>query len=258
MRIDAAVMNVLDAAEASGNELRLTGQLDRKLYLKTNEVIEAAGGKWNRKSKAHVFQHPVLDIIDHIILTGEISTPQELGYFPTPRPIVEKITTYAGLQAEEGVDGPGLSVLEPSAGEGAIADLIPFEFGNTLVEIHPKRAEILKGKFPAFHVECADFLTWKPGEHTPKMFDRIVMNPPFAKQDDIRHVNRALEFLAPRGILVSVMASGVIFRENSLAREFRALVQRRGGEFEELPEAAFKESGTMVRTIVVTIPGASA
>jgi 16S rRNA G1207 methylase RsmC len=35
------------------------------------------------------------------------------------------------------------------------------------------------------------------------------MNPPFARQADIHHVNHALKFLKPDGLLVSVMSAGV-------------------------------------------------
>ncbi|HEY2455173.1 MAG TPA: hypothetical protein VGI71_21645 [Scandinavium sp.] len=33
------------------------------------------------------------------------------------------------------------------------------------------------------------------------------------------------------------------------------LIEDRGGHIEELPEGAFKSSGTMVNTVVVVIPG---
>jgi hypothetical protein len=35
-------------------------------------------------------------------------------------------------------------------------------------------------------------------------------------------------------------------------------VRARGGDIEALPDAAFKDSGTMVRTVIVTIPGSAA
>ncbi|KMV67307.1 hypothetical protein WB66_12390 [bacteria symbiont BFo1 of Frankliniella occidentalis] len=43
MRVDNEVLNVLSACVCEGNNLTLTGQLDRKLYARTNKVIEAAG-----------------------------------------------------------------------------------------------------------------------------------------------------------------------------------------------------------------------
>jgi type I restriction-modification system DNA methylase subunit len=88
---------------------------------------------------------------------------------------------------------------------------------------------------------------------TPE-YDRVVMNPPFAKQADIKHVMHALKFLKPDGKLVSVMSASVDFRDNKLTKEFRDLIAERGGRIEALPDGAFKESGTMVRTVIVEIP----
>ena len=45
MKIADDVLAVLSAAETNGNKLLLVGQLDRKMYVKANEVLEAAGGK---------------------------------------------------------------------------------------------------------------------------------------------------------------------------------------------------------------------
>ena len=42
MRVDNAVLAVLSVAATEGNQLFLTGQLDRKLYEKTNKVLDAA------------------------------------------------------------------------------------------------------------------------------------------------------------------------------------------------------------------------
>ncbi|EMB4316715.1 hypothetical protein U9D58_000208 [Citrobacter freundii] len=51
------------------------------------------------------------------------------------------------------------------------------------------------------------------------------------------------------------MASSVTFRSNKLTTDFRQLIVDRGGHIEELPEGAFKSSGTMVNTVIVVIPG---
>lgn len=104
---------------------------------------------------------------------------------------------------------------------------------------------------PGAIVTKADFLLASPNP----VYDRVMMNPPFAKQADIRHVLHALKFLRPDGLLVSVMSAGVTFRDNRLTQDFRDLVRSRGGDIEALPDGAFKASGTMVNTVIVTIPG---
>lgn len=255
MKVENDVLAVLSAAETAGNSLKLIGQLDRKLYERTNKVLDAAGGKWDKKAKAHLFPGDAADAMEQIILTGDVdyakspkSVAQLYGFFPTPRPIVDRLLELADI-------APGMRVLEPSAGQGAIAWPCA-EAGATVdcYEIQQGNAALLAMGAPVDlgHTKTADFLSIEP---VPE-YDRVVMNPPFAKQDDIRHVMHALKFLKPGGRLVAVMSAGVTFRDNRLTKEFRDVVWGSGGSFEDVAEGAFKESGTMVRTVVALIPAA--
>jgi len=245
MRVDDAVLQVLSVAELDGMALRLTGQLDRAMYTKVNKVIEAAGGKWDRKAKAHLFDRPASDRVDEIILTGEVEVPKdEFNYFPSPPDVVARLMDLADIRH-------GMTVLEPSAGRGAIADACVVLDGVVdCCELMRENYLALCENTKLRHVKPIDFLTLEP----EPVYDRVVMNPPFAKQQDIKHVMHALKFLKPDGLLVSVMASSVTFRDNKLTQDFRDLIRERGGDIEALPEAAFKQSGTMVRTVIVTIP----
>jgi predicted RNA methylase len=139
-------------------------------------------------------------------------------------------------------------VLEPSAGIGRIATAAR-QTGAfvTCWEIDQKRAEKL-GDI-AHSLNVADFLISHPIRH----FDRVVMNPPFAKQDDIRHVLHAFKFLKAGGKLVAIMSSGVMFRDNMLTSDFREFVYSHNGSIERLPEDSFQASGTSVNTCIVTI-----
>lgn len=244
MRVDNDVLAVLSQAELSGHELRLRGQLDRKMYVNVNKVLEAAGGKWNRQAKAHRFDRPAADRVEEIILTGEVEVPKdEFNYFPTPPDVVSQLMERAAVHS-------GMRVLEPSAGKGAIAFTCA-DAGAVVdcYELMETNFNDLAGDSRLGSVKHLDFLTTAP----EAVYDRVVMNPPFAKQADIRHVTHAFEFLKPGGRLVSVMACGVTFRENRLTQDFRALVNAHGGDIEELPEGAFKSSGTMVRSVIVTM-----
>lgn len=97
-----------------------------------------------------------------------------------------------------------------------------------------------------------DFLTVVPPDE-PLGFDVVLANPPFSKQQDIDHVRHAYRFLRFGGRLVAIMAAGVLFRQNRKTVEFRQWVLSLGGDIEELPEGTFKEEGTMVRAVLVTI-----
>ena len=245
MRVDEDVLAVLSRAETDGKSLVLTGQLDRRMYERTNKVLEAAGGKWNRNAKAHIFEDEAATRVDQIILSGEVEVPKdEFNFFATPPAVVARLMELADVEI-------GMRVLEPSAGRGAIA--FACSDAGALVdccELMMANFAMLSGNPRLGEVHHADFL-----EHAPSaIYDRVVMNPPFAKQADVKHVLHALRFLKPGGLLVSVMGAGVAFRDNMLTQHFRDLIRARGGDIEALPEGAFKESGTMVRTVIATIP----
>lgn len=245
MRVSNEVLAVLSAAELNGNSLVLKGQLDRAMYVNVNKVLEAAGWKWNRKAKAHTCEGDAVDVLEQVLLTGEVTVAKdEFEFFPTPRAIVDELIELADLS-------PGMRVLEPSAGRGAIAGPLA-ETGVVIdaIEMMPANCEALAASgIRLMSVRCADFLTVEPTE----FYDRVVMNPPFSRQKDIKHVMHAFKFLSDGGRLVSVMSAGVTFRNDRLMNEFCAFVEAHDGEIAPLPEGAFKESGTMVRTVVVTL-----
>lgn len=245
MQISQDTLIALEAAEIDGLNVRLKGQLDRKLYERVNKVLEAAGGKWNRKAKAHVFSEDPASVIERAILTGAITVPQDFGFFETSVDLAERVVSLAGIEKSH-------SVLEPSAGTGRIARVAAKITPDVdCVELLPANArKLLAGQF-ARKLTIGDFLSIPASRE----YDRIVMNPPFEKQSDIRHVLHALDFLRPGGRLVSIMAAGVRFRDNRLTRDFRDRVVSCGGWFEDLPEGSFKESGTMVNTTLVVMPG---
>jgi predicted RNA methylase len=252
VKVDDQVLAVLANAETEGNRLVLVGQLDRKLYERTNKVLEAGGGKWDRKAKAHVFQVDAADAVEQIIQTGEVTLirtiQQDYGFFPTPPAVVARLMEIADVEE-------GMTALEPSAGQGHIAFALAMRGAVVdCVELLPANVARLEADIAANAILQADFLGIAP----EPAYDRVVMNPPFARQADIYHVLHALKFLKADGLLVSVMSAGVTFRDNRLTQDFRDLVRARRGEIAALPEGAFKDSGTGVRTVIVTIPGEAA
>lgn len=243
MQISDDVLAVLSTAHTTGNTLRLAGQLKRSLYERTNKVLEAAGGKWSRKAQAHLFEGDAGDLVEQILLSGEITVPQDFGWFPTPQAVVQQLVERADVR-------PGHRVLEPSAGRGNIALAFP-DTQIDCYELLPAHVEALNAANPGnWTVTQADFLSVEP----VPVYDRVVMNPPFAKRADIHHVRHALGFLAPGGRLVAVMSAGVDFRTDTLTTALRELIDARRGSIERLPDGAFKPSGTMVSTVIVVIP----
>lgn len=117
MKIDQETLAVLDRCTTAPCVVVLPeGQLPRELYAKVDKVLRAAGGKWDRRTKSHVFQEDATSVIEQALLTGEVGNPkQELGIFYTPRDLAVKAARLLDLRWS------GITVLEPSAGMGALA-----------------------------------------------------------------------------------------------------------------------------------------
>jgi hypothetical protein len=91
MRIATDVRDVLERATVDGRRLRLPEQLPDHLYQRVHKVLTAAGGRWTRSVQAHVFTSDPSALINGIVRTGVLMTPQDDGYFPTPPPVVERL-----------------------------------------------------------------------------------------------------------------------------------------------------------------------
>jgi len=253
MKVDKEVMALLSASRTEDNKLFITGgQLDKNLYARLDKTLKAAGGKWNTKAKAHLFASDAADAIENILMTGEVTVPQDFGFFPTPAALATRAAELAEI-------GDGMMVLEPSAGKGALAIAAHAAANDVQVDMHellPANYEALVGlNLPLSGVaQPGDFLLAEP----KPIYDRVLMNPPFdKKRSDIHHVFHALKFLKSGGRLVAIMPSGVTFRDDALTRDFRSIVEQRGGHIEALPDASFKQAGTMVGTVLVMIPAAA-
>jgi hypothetical protein len=164
------------------------------------------------------------------------------GYFPTPRPVVERMIALARLQAGE-------TVLEPEAGSGNIAEPVRDHGAEVdTVEWNYSLRELLTIK--GFPVIGDDFLEMTPNG---KRYDVVLMNPPFEKKADIDHIRHAVNFLKEGGRLVSVMGAGAFHNSDTKSREFRDWLSAVGGYDEELPAGSFAESGTGVSARLVVI-----
>jgi predicted RNA methylase len=164
--------------------------------------------------------------------------------FPTPPELASRMVELADVQ-------PGQRVLEPESGTGnlvmAVFDVAPVDV--VAVEINPSLAAGLRQWIPAgndsrLDVRCADFL--ECDEATLGTFDRIVMNPPFAKAADIRHIEHAMKLLRRGGLLVATCANGPRQRD---------ALKPRAAYWEDLPPNTFKEAGTSVNTALLMLKG---
>lgn len=145
MRIENDVLTVLARAQTDGNALRLVGQLDRKLYERVNKVLEAAGGKWNRKAKAHLYEGGAAEAMEQIILTGEARAVTGTGGMP--RRTVDEVRP-AGVvsQPHEGGRWPA-NVLHD--GSDAVAGIFPAEAG-AFAPVHRRSSDKTRNSYGTF------------------------------------------------------------------------------------------------------------
>jgi hypothetical protein len=170
------------------------------------------------------------------------------GFFPSPRPVVEKLLDVADIEAHH-------KVLEPSAGIGSIADVIIERFPHidlTLCELNYRLCEILLLK--RFNVLREDFLRIPP----QPIYNRVVMNPPFTIRKNagayIDHILHAFQFLQTGGTLTAVAPPSFLYRREEKFRTFLSFVESKGS-YEPLPDGSFKNSfhSTEVKTLLVKV-----
>jgi hypothetical protein len=228
-------------------------------------IMVALGGTWKTGGKKAPggFRFPDdLDAAELVRLakeTGEITDPKAAELFETPLALgsvaVERLEVQAGMR-----------VLEPSAGRGALVRALVTAQHRLHIEAMEAVDENIAGKLGAlihgggglrltgvFNVVHGDFMLAEPGRTWREPFDRVLMNPPFSKRQDIRHVRHAYNFLAPGGVLVAIMSAGVKYRGDKPGREFREFVTANQGEIWDNPPNSFAESGTGVSTVMVRV-----
>lgn len=204
---------------------------------------------------------------------------RRFGFFPTPEAAARAVIEKAGLYRLN--DDKPFTILEPSAGTGNLARLCatagepareswerpaaggpservrhpsrPFEHKIDCVELQPELAKGLRAEGIYRRVTCGDFLKMAPDPK--RLYDRVIMNPPFDLGRDQDHVVHALKFLQPGGMLVAIMSAGTEFRSDKKTAAFRQLMIARNARFDDLPAGSFSEVGTNVNTILVTIGG---
>jgi len=203
-------------------------------------VFLALGAKWRTgKPGGFVFrdEDDGAEKVRLALESGEIFDPKAAGFFPTPA----RVASDLALSIH-----PGMRVLEPSAGRGAIAEAAKLHGGEvTCFELMPDNAAELRRL--GFEVVEGDFLAAEPRPE----FDAVVMNPPFA--DQLAHIRRAFEWVKPGGVLHSVASAGIQYRQDAAHVEFRAWAESLSGVITPLPDGSFLSSGTGVRTCTVLI-----
>lgn len=226
----------------SGNNLLFPPiELDRPVYNEVKKLLEGVNGRWDKKIKGFVFKSAVEPYLERLLDGEKINLTKEFQFFETPTDVCDRLVNLAGI----GADFNG-TILEPSAGRGAIISAVHKIIPNTIVdvcELMPENREYLKTLSNISFVGD-DFL-----KADLKKYDCIVANPPFAKNQDIKHVERMYSLLKPNGVLVAIVSTHWKTSTNKVETAFRKWVKEYAVELIELERNVFEK--TSVPTIIL-------
>ena len=167
----------------------------------------------------------------------------DLQFYRTPDAIADDMAKELDY-----VSRPGMRILDPSCGDGALLDAVARRFRDAKtvgIEVHRERA--LKAA-ERHAVTVRNFLSVEPAA----IYDGVVMNPPFYGTHWSKHLRHAWKFVRPGGQLVTILpASAVIDHMDKVVKALEYKGKRI--PYTTLPLGAFKESGTNICTVMVTM-----
>lgn len=163
-------------------------------------VLERIGGTKNGYSH-WLFDYDVSAVLSTMYRTGGLPEQRTYQFYPTPESIADVVIEMADV-------GPEHTVLEPSAGQGGLADKLPFREKVTCIEISQLHCDILRAKGYQ-KVRCLDFLVANRDWVSRETYDRIVLNPPFSDGRAVAHLKHAASMLNNDGILVAVLPASL-------------------------------------------------
>lgn len=188
------------------------------------------------------FDNAVLDYYSNQKLNSR--NREGVDYFPTPEPLGYKMMEWANM-------GEGDTVLEPSAGHGAIARYAPK--GNQMVAIEPSQSLFTKLQLKAGGLGRKFQNTIFENYDISNKHDVVVMNPPFgtAGATAIAHLGKAFKHLEEGGRVVALIPRGSTDKkfEKWIKGEKTAVMRAEV----ELPDIVFKQAGTNIVCRVVVV-----
>ena len=179
------------------NTVYIKARMDKFIEAQVDQVLEQIGGVRAKLGVAYhywQFDYDPLPVIGVICASGCVPDNKSHQYYPTPSELAEIAVAHADLR-------DGMTSLEPSAGQGGIADYM--HVGKTVcVEVSDLHCKILNEK--GHRWIAGDFLKLAQ----EPIYDRVVMNPPFSDGRWQAHVEHAAGFVTDGGRLVAILPSG--------------------------------------------------
>lgn len=203
----------------------------RRAGITNNEELRAALGEYLQYREGARAEDPIKKA-ERAIIGQKVG----IDFFPTPAATASRMAELARI-------GKGDRVLEPSAGNGNLADAARAKGAEVdVLEISSQLRDILKAK--GYNVVDHDFESFSPSDK----YDAVIMNPPFSSRKDAEHIQRAYTMLKPGGRLVAIAGEGVFIGSDAKAVQFRDWLDAKGADVESLEQNTFKDKNLLATT----------
>jgi len=225
----------------NGKRLELPRDDHFSNYAQVKKALLTAGGKY--KKNGFEFTEEAAEIKARLVGGELVNDKKKFQFFATPPELADRLVELAYLDS-------GHDVLEPSAGQGAISNIIQGKVNSLVtVELMPQNVQALIRQ--GYNPLEADFLTLAPEDIG--YFDRIVANPPFTKNQDIDHIKHMFTFLKPEGWIITLASKSWITGSQKKQVSFREWLDDMGATVTDIPAGAFKTSGTNISSVIIEI-----
>lgn len=162
-----------------------------------NVLISLGGVKMSKNAYSWFeFDYDPATALQDVLISGALPDIKSHQFYPTPAILAKILLDDVTIQ-------PGERCLEPSAGMGGLADLMPKD-QTTCVEVSALRCRVLEAK--GHTVIESDFLQW--AQVTDQRFDVVVMNPPYSEGRAAAHLNAAASLVKDGGRLGAILPAG--------------------------------------------------
>ena len=269
--------------EVNGNRLEIPKDIFIYNYADIKAILKNFGGKYSKNG--FEFTYPAEQVLERIRNQETMNLKKTFQFFGTPKKLCDLMCD----KAFDPYQNKALKILEPSAGQGAIIDSVLEWFDKnaihatidsiTAIEFMKENYMFIVEKYmeksKLINIMRKDFLEY---DRYINYFDVVIANPPFSKNQDIKHFEKMYEVCAPGGMIVSIMSNGFLYNSGKIYDNFRkrlglsndaqtryaaksgctAVGLSADGHDEELyiqafENGEFKESGTNVHTVLLCL-----
>ncbi|RYG27178.1 class I SAM-dependent methyltransferase, partial [bacterium] len=227
-----------------------------KEYRPVKKALERIGGKWNSRAQGFVFEEDPTELLASIQRGEPVNIKKDFQFFATPVSLANYLVSIAYDKCLVNIENP--KILEPSAGDGALVKAIVKHMPDQRVDCFElmELNRIKLQKVAGTDVLGGDFLE-AVAQDTMKMiteqYDLIIANPPFTKNQDIDHIRAMYKCLKPGGVIVTIASPSWTFGQQKKQTDFKEWLENIGATTEEVAAGQFKESGTNVSAVIITL-----